>query len=260
VAPLLGDLDRAVRQHTSTSTDDHRPWPMRDGPWLMGQSWLDLLFAHWRVDAKRLRAVLPPGIEPDLIDGSAWIGVTPFEVRALRMRLTLPAPLLSAFAELNVRTYVTVEDKPGIWFLSLDAASRIAVSAARRAYRFPYFHADMSVRRRGGAVEYRSERNASSGPSARFAADYSLEGDAFNAAPGSRDWDLIERYCAYALDDEQRVLRAQIHHRPWTLHRARAELLENTMLEPFGIELEGEPLLHFAPRQDVVIWPHEAVA
>jgi uncharacterized protein len=68
---------------------------------------------------------------------------------------------------------------------------------------------------------------------------------------------LIERYCAYTLDDSQSVLRAEIHHPPWRLRRASAEIEENTTAAPFGIELRGEPLLHFAPRQDVVIWPHE---
>jgi uncharacterized protein YqjF (DUF2071 family) len=230
---------------------------MPERRWLMGQSWIDLLFAHWRVDPVRLTRVIPPGLEPEIIDGSAWIGVTPFEVRALRLRLTLPAPLVSAFPELNVRAYVTVGGKPGIYFLSLDAGSRLAVAAARRAYRFPYFHAHMSVRRGAGAVEYSSERDPSSGPPARFRATYEPHGEPFNAVPDSLDWKLIERYCAYTLDDKDRTLRAEIHHRPWELYRAQAEIAENTMTAPFGIELEGEPLLHLAPRQDVAIWPHE---
>jgi uncharacterized protein YqjF (DUF2071 family) len=254
------DLASAARQQAAPSASDHRPWPLPDRRWLMGQSWLDLLFAHWRVDCDRLSAVLPAGLEPETIDGSAWVGVTPFEVRAVRLWLTLPAPFVSAFPELNVRTYVTVGGKSGIYFLSLDAGSRLAVASARRAYRFPYFHGRMSVERCGGEIRYSSERFPSSGPSARFRARYAPRGDAFNAVPDSVDWKLIERYCAYTLDERGRVLRADIHHRPWELYRAEAEIAENTMTGPFGIELEGEPLLHLAPRQDVVIWPHEIVA
>jgi len=259
VTPLsvVRDLTSALLQQQATATTAHRPWAQPERRWVMGQSWLDLLFAHWRVDPASLRRVLPPGLEPETIDGSAWVGVTPFEVRALRSRLTLPAPFVSAFPELNVRAYVTVDGKPGIWFLSLDAGSRLAVATARRIYRFPYFHARMAVRRGGDEVEYRSERFASSGPPARFRARYTPRGDAFNALPDSLEWKLIERYCAYTLDEKQHVLRAEIHHRPWELHRAEAEILENTMTAPFGIELEGEPLLHLAPRQDVVIWSHE---
>lgn len=223
----------------------------------MGQSWLELLFAHWRVDAEQLRAVMPPQLEPETIDGSAWIGITPFEVRALRLRLTAPVPFASAFPELNVRTYVSVDGKPGIYFLSLDAGSRLAVAAARRAYRFPYFRAQMSVRRDGEAVSYRSRRDPGSGPPAGFVATYSPLGSTFNAAPDSLDWKLTERYCAYTLDERGRVLRAHIHHRPWELRRATAAIEENTMGVPHGIALTGEPLLHMARRQDVAIWPHE---
>jgi uncharacterized protein len=251
------DLAAAARQGGATSTTDHRPWPLPERLWVMGQSWFDLLFAHWRVDADLLNDVLPPGLEPETIDGSAWIGVTPFEVRALRLRFTVPAPLVSVFPELNVRTYVTVDGKPGLYFLSLDAASSLAVVAARRTYRFPYFHARMAVWREGGSVNYCSERDSPSGPPASFQATYAPIGDSFGAAPDSLEWKLIERYCAYTLDDKSRILRAEIHHPPWELYEAEAEIFENTMTAPFGIDLEGEPLLHLARRQDVVIWPHQ---
>jgi hypothetical protein len=253
----LADFASAVRQGASFSTTGHRPWPLPERSWLMGQSWLDLLFMHWRVDEERLRRVVPPGLELETIDGSAWIGITPFEVRALRLRFTLPAPFVSAFPELNVRTYVTVDGKPGIYFLSLDAGSRLAVVSARRTYRFPYFNAGMSVRRDGETVDYSSERVPGSGPAAAFRASYAPRGEPFAAVPGSLEWLLTERYCTYTLDEERRVLRAEIHHGPWSLREAEAEVATNTMTAPFGIELEGEPLLHLARRQDVVIWPHE---
>jgi uncharacterized protein YqjF (DUF2071 family) len=118
----------------------------------------------------------------------------------------------------------------------------------------------MSMRRNGDGVEFRSERDRDSGPSAGFKATYAPRGEAFNAVPESLDWKLIERYCAYTVDEKGRILRVQVHHRPWELRRATLHIDENTMTAPFGIELEGEPLLHFAPRQDMVIWPHEVAA
>ena len=255
----LRDLGSAARQQTGLSAVDHRPWPLPDRPWLIGQSWLDLLFAHWRVDRESLRRVLPPQLEPDLIDGDAWLGVTSFEVRALRLPLTPPLPFASAFPELNVRSYVTVEGKPGIYFLSLDTTSRLAVMTARRAYRFPYFHARMDLRRRGATIEYRSSRSPSSGPPARLRVVAAPRGEVFNPQPGSLEWLLTERYCAYTLNERKRILRAQIHHRPWELSGATASFVENTMTDPLGFPLEGEPMLHFARRQDAVIWPHEIV-
>jgi uncharacterized protein YqjF (DUF2071 family) len=123
----------------------HRPWPLPSGPWLMAQTWGDLLFAHWTVPAGALRALVPEPLTIDRFDGNAWLAITPFEVSSLRLRGTPPLPWLSRFPELNVRTYVSLGGKPGIWFFSLDAARALAVAAARRTYRLPYFHARMTI-------------------------------------------------------------------------------------------------------------------
>jgi uncharacterized protein YqjF (DUF2071 family) len=221
----------------------------------MGQTWTDLLFAHWRVPMEALRPVVPGQLPIDTFAGSAWIGITPFCVRGLRLRNTLPAPLLSTFPELNVRTYVSVEGKPGIYFLSLDADSCAAVAAARRSYRLPYFRSRIEVERDEEGVAYDLLRTSEDGPPGYFTARYGPIGSELPIRDGSLERWLAERYCLYTLDDDQRVQRGEIHHPPWPLHEAWAEIEANTMAMPFGIELEGEPQLHFSPRQDVVIWP-----
>lgn len=241
-------------QQAGLRNTDHRPWPLPDSPWLMGQTWEDLLFAHWRLTVPELRSVVPPQLSIDTFEGSAWVGVTPFVVRSLRLRGTPPAPFLSSFGEINVRTYVTAPDgKPGIYFFSLDADSRLGVRAARRAYRLPYFEADITVGRSPeDAVRYRSRRRSE--PSVAFAAEYRPCGEAYHADPGTLDYFLTERYCLYTLDGGQNLLRGEIHHSPWPLQQATATFSANTMTEPFSFGLDGEPLLHFASRQDVLIW------
>jgi uncharacterized protein YqjF (DUF2071 family) len=242
----------ALQQRTLEEID-HRPWPLPDGRWLQGQTWCDLLFAHWRVPPEQLRRVMPPALPLHLYDdGSAWLSVTPFSVTGLRLRGTPPLPWVSHFPELNVRTYVELDGKPGIYFFSLDAGRRAAVMAARRTYRLPYFHARMSVNKVGARVHYKSERIDSSGPAARFRAS-------FRPVGGRSDdrlarW-LAERYCAYTLDERQRPLRIDIHHPPWPLQPAEAELDAQGMADQIGVRLEGDPLLHFSARQDTLIWP-----
>jgi uncharacterized protein YqjF (DUF2071 family) len=222
----------------------------------MAQTWRDLMFAHWRVPASVLKRRLPSALTVDTFDGSGWIGVTPFELTGLRLRGTLPAPLVSRFPELNVRTYATLDDKPGIFFLSLDAANALAVFAARRAYRLPYFRAEMGITRRWRLVHYASRRTSSDGPHVSFAADYWSAGPKFQAEPGSLDYFLTERYCLYTVDERGRPLRADIHHPPWPLQPADASISRNTMTAPWGIELPNEePVLHYSQLQQVVIWP-----
>jgi uncharacterized protein len=239
---------------------DHRPWPLPDGPWFMAQTWSALLFAHWPVPRRALEHVVPPQLPLDSFDGRAWVGVTPFGVAGLRLRGTVPVPLVSRFPELNVRTYVTVGGKPGIFFLSLDAARRAAVIAARRIYRLPYFHARMRRSVLGDEVKFMSERISEDGPDASFDARYVPLGEATTASPGSLEYFLTERYCLYTLDERQRVLRGEIHHPPWRLRAAHALLSVNTMADPHRIDLVGEPTLHFSHRQDVVLWRLEDVA
>ena len=231
----------------------HRPWPLPDSPWVQGQTWRNLLFAHWRAPEDGLRRVMPPQLPLHLDDdGSAWLSITPFVVTGLRLRGTPPLPWVSHFPELNVRTYVELDGKPGIYFFSLDAGRRAAVVAARRTYRLPYFHSRMRAERAGHRIEYSSERIDSSGPTASFRGSYGPAGSTVDDHLSR--W-LAERYCAYTIDGRGRPLRVDIHHPPWPLRAAHAELDAQGMADQIGIRLEGEPLLNFAARQDTVLWP-----
>src|SRR5690349_6710130 len=129
--------------HPSLRKLDHRPWPVPSRPWIMAQNWHELLFAHWRVPVEAVRPLVPQGLEIDLFAGDAWLSVVPFRMSGVRLRGTPALPWLSSFPELNVRTYVCAEGRPGVWFFSLDAASRLAVGVARAWFHLPYFNARM---------------------------------------------------------------------------------------------------------------------
>jgi len=223
----------------------------------MGQSWFDLLFAHWPLPVAALRAVVPEPIPIDTYDGSAWIGITPFEIVGAHPRAVPPVPWLSRFPELNVRTYTTIAGRPGIWFFSLDAGRAAAALAARLTYRLPYRHARMAITRSAPRIEYRSR---ALGARAVLRVSYEPAGPATTARDGTLEHFLTERYCLYTVDRRGRVRRADIHHAPWPLQPARAEFAENTMTAPLGLRLPGgEPLLHYAARQDVLVWPSKTV-
>src|SRR4051812_16588986 len=212
----------------------HRPGPPPERPWVLGQTWADLLFCHWPVAADAVRPHVPASLELDLFDGDAWVSVTPFEVQGTRARGTLPPPVLSRFPELNVRTYVTRGGRPGIWFFSLDAASMLAVAAARGLYRLPYFRARMAIARDGASIDYRSRRSDPRGAPARFEARYRPAGGARHAAAGSLEAWLVERYRLYTVDDAGRGFAGDIHPRPWALGGAGADIPANTVNGPPG--------------------------
>jgi uncharacterized protein YqjF (DUF2071 family) len=160
---------------------------------------------------------------------------------------------------LNVRTYVSRAGKPGVWFFSLDAANRVAVWAARFAFHLPYFWAAMKCEEKSGWIEYASERARREGSPAALAGRYRPIGETFVAQPGSIEHFLTERYCLYTADAQERIIRCEIHHRPWPLQLAEASFQENTMAAVAGIAIPDSPaeLLHFSRRQDVLVWAPE---
>jgi hypothetical protein len=237
----------------------HRPWPAPERAWVMTMSWVDLLFAHWRVDAEVLRAKLPPGLELDTFEGEAWIAVVPFRMEHVGPRGASDLPWVSRFAELNVRTYVRRDDKPGVWFLSLDAANPLAVRAARLGFHLPYYDADMRCEWVEDWIAYESRRTDSTLGPGEFVGRYQPEGEPYAAAPGTLEHWLTERYCLYAADGD-RLWRGEIQHAPWPLQRARAEIKTCTVTDAYGIELSTTPeLLHFAHAIDVVAWMPDAL-
>ena len=246
--------------HDILNETRHRPWPMPDAPWIMTQTWHDLLFAHWPVSEDVLRPHLPAGFEIDLFDGRAWLGIVPFHMTNVAPRGVPALPWVSAFPELNVRTYVRVHGKAGVYFFSLDASNPVAVGVARTLVHLPYFTAEMTVAASGGWIDYRSRRKSSATP-AEFSARYRPSGPVERPAHGTLEYFLTERYCLFTTNSSFHAYSLDIHHPPWPLQPAEAVIIDNTMAEAAGIRLPAiAPLLHFSKRQDMVAWPLKAVA
>jgi len=222
----------------------------------MAQNWHDLLFAHWPMPAEALRRVVPAQLPLDTFEGQGWLGVVPFRMTGVRPRGVPPLPRLSAFPELNVRTYVTLDGRPGVYFLSLDAGNSVAVWAARMTYFLPYYQARMGLHHEGARIHYTSHRIHRRAPRADLEATYRPVGPVFKAEPGSLDYWLTERYCLYTVSRGSRVFRCEIDHLPWSLQHAEAEIAVNTMVRPHRLTLPSQkPLLHFSRLQPVRIWP-----
>jgi uncharacterized protein len=246
---------QALRPKMVLSRTEHRPYPRPAGPWVLFMSWHDLLFMHWPVHEGALRSLIPPALHLDTFDGSAWLSVTPFRMTGVRPRFLPSVPPLSNFPELNVRTYVTAGGKPGIWFFSLDAGNPVAVRLARATFHLPYLDAEMSCAVVGDEVHYRSVRTQVGASGAEFAARYRPVGEPSETRPDTLENFLTERYCLYAADAAGNVYRGDIHHHPWPLQPAEAEVEKLTMTEQIGVALpETGPVLHFSERLDVLAW------
>jgi len=220
----------------------------------MKQNWHDLLFAHWALRPEKIRPLVPRELDLDLLDGDAYVAVTPFWMGGVRGRMMPPLPFIHTFCELNVRTYVRYQGIPGVFFLSLDAGSFPAVMGARKTYQLPYFHAAMLVRSDGQEFQYSSSRLQEPRP-ADFHARYWPVTEARVREKNSIEYFLTERYCLYTVH-QGTVRRAGIHHAPWQLQDAEAEFKVNTIPKADGLELpDTKPdLLHYSKFLEVLVW------
>jgi len=202
--------------------------------------------------------MVPSNLTIQQFDGAAWIGVVPFHMEGVMRRPLPDLPWVSAFPELNVRTYVERDGKAGVWFFSLDASNSLAVWAARRFFHLPYFHASMQVVAQGHGIDYRSRRKTGN---AAFEGSYEPVSQPYASTPGTLEHWLTERYCLYHIDHRGAPYRLDIHHPPWSLQPAEVMLSCNRMAEINDLRPLGQPpLLHFCKRQDMIAWPPAALA
>lgn len=230
---------------------------------VMRQNWSSLLFLHWEVPADQLRPLLPPGLELDLYQGHAYVGLVPFTMSGVRPIGVPPIPFLSRFHETNVRTYVHVGGcDPGVWFFSLDAANPLAVATARAWYHLPYHHARMRLIHDSpdsgttpGGVSYSSERLWPGPRPASSTIQCVPQGAISPAASGTLDHFLIERYLLYTAH-RGRLYRGQVHHAPYQVQAAEVTVLEESLLAAAGLNRpDSPPIAHYSKGVRVEVFP-----
>ena len=234
--------------------DSHRPWALPKYPWTMHQTWSEVLFIHYPIQYDVLRKLVPDVLNIDSYNGTCWIGVVPFHMSAVRLRGLPPIPGTDQFPELNVRTYVTLDGKPGVYFFSLDAANRLAVKGAKTVYHLPYWYARMEMITNSSTTQFTCKRVHND--EIELTCSYHPTSDTFRAEAGSFEHWMVERYCFYTLNKAGVPLRCNILHEPWTLQTAEARLKVNTILSKQNIHVEeDEAIVHYAKKIDVRAWP-----
>ena len=238
----------------------HRPYARPAGLWRLRQRWLDLLFAHWPIEPAQLDGKLPPGLEADLFEGQAWLGVVPFRMDQVRSRIagqaSFSVPTTERFLELNLRTYVRSRrtGRTGVYFFALDCSSWLSVLGARTLFHLPYFPAAMAMTVGDEGFDYQSQRKLSRG-SVRFDASYGpIAGDLNKGVTEPLVRFLTERYCLFTAS-RGRLLVGEIHHRPWPLEPAQATFRADDLPRAHGFSLpDVPPLLHYSRELRVSLW------
>ena len=236
----------------------HRPWPLPAYPWGWSQNWSDLAFAHYRMPRRELRPLIPEGVKLQEFDGSAWVAVVPFQLGNVRRRGLPWLPLMPSFPELNLRTYVEVEGKAGVWFFSLDAQSWPIVIGGRLQFSLPYHYASIRFTEGKDGFDFQSARL---GNRVRFAGKFRPIGDSFLSEPGSFEHWATERYSLYTQNRRGEIIRAEVHHPAWPLQEAQIEIEHNDLFEAAGLTPPKEkPICHFSTGVDVIAYPPQLLS
>jgi len=228
----------------------HR-WRVVSRPtWILSQSWNWLLFAHWPVDPRALRSLVPPEFDLDLFAGRAWLAVVVSHVTNVAAPGLPPLPFVSAFDELNCGTFVRVNGRPGVYFFSVDAGSSIAAAAGRTFFNLPYHDAAISVRRDCDGVDYIGERLDGT-------ASFRIAGCPAAAAhmptSGSLAFFLTERLSLFHIDACGQPYRIDVQRPRWRLRGARGVVAIDGLVRASCIPAPAAPpMLHFVDRGDMV--------
>lgn len=224
----------------NTQSYSSDPWPEAPalaGPVIMDQRWTDALFLHWRLPEATAAAFMPPGVVPDVYDGSSWVGLIGFRMCQAGLGRGPAVPFFGDFNEVNVRLYSREPDGTrGVVFLSLDA-NRLAVVLAARAAGIPYvwsrtaYAASTADQSMGYSV-----RRFRGGARSRFAAVPELESVAADplAVHLTARFGLHTRF-------RGRTLYVPNTHSAWPLHQAALTRLDDGLVHAAGIKVAGPP-------------------
>lgn len=231
---------------------EHRLLPLPRNNWIMRQAWRNTLFLHWPVQPEQLRPYIPSVLEIDTYDGSAWLGIVAFEMEGIYFRGLSFFSVVAPFSEVNVRTYVKHEGRPGVFFISLDVNDWASLLIAKRWYRLPYHSADIAIRRKGNAIFYDSVRR---NLPVRFDGICTPKENEFFPSNDTLDHFLTEKYCFYTTQNNKDIFHGDIHHQPWPLQRADVQIQRNTLFSPLNLDFsEEDPVVHFSKGVDSLMW------
>lgn len=241
-----------------TIQSDHLPFKMPGRKHLLVQEWRFLTFMHWEVSPEVISKHIPKGIELDFFEGRTYIGLIPFLMKNVHPRLFFPISGISNFPEFNIRTYVKVKNKPGVFFLTLDAQSYITCLYAPYAYGLPYNYTKGMIISEDKKYIWNSNRKIEGYELTGYS---KMKSGPMVSGRGSLEEFLFERYCLYSLHDNK-ICIGYTKHNPWNIYKADVHIENNNLTKSFklGIKNVLKPeIAHMSDGVYVNAWSLETI-
>ncbi|NMD69298.1 DUF2071 domain-containing protein [Bacillus sp. DNRA2] len=233
----------------------HRPWPIPSKNWIMRQTWSHLIFAHYPIPAELLRPYIPSSLIIDTYNGTAWLSIVAFQMEGIYFRGLRGLSVTPKFPEINVRTYVQFNGKPGVYFLSLDVGDWASLIIASRWYHLPYQPAQVSFIKEKQSFKVRSSRRGTLKHPIEFYGAFEPLSDVYFPEKETLDHWATERYCLFSTDKRANLYCGEIHHIAWPIQKVKTEITKNSLFTPFQLQpSESEPIVHYAKGLDTLFW------
>lgn len=241
----MGSIAELLQQTT------HRPWELPTTGWSYYQEWNNALFFHWEIPLELLQSLVPSNLKVDLYEGKAYISLVPFTMQKIRPKYLPSLAFVSDFHEINLRTYVTHQGKPGVFFISIEAEKSLSAFLSRMLSGLPYKKSTMVRTPKG----YTSQNKLQD---FRFSAEYEIQ-EVIVAKTGL-DRFLTERYSLY-LERNGKLYRYQIHHKEWELRNVRMDKFDSKyIINALNLEGKVPDLMHYSEGVQVIAWDREVLS
>ena len=234
----------------------HVPFNFPTRPYALSQEWRNLTFIHWKVDEELLRKHIPKELEIDKYNGGCYVGLVPFVMKNVRPKGLFSVPGISTFGEFNVRTYVTKDGIPGVYFLTLEANSLITCMFAPRAYGLPYRYANSKLKHDGNNITWTSKRKKNS---YKVSGKTTYSENVVDFEKASLEYFLFERYSLYVMKNNS-LRRAYTLHKPWQVVEAKVQISDNQLTDSFDLGINSSlnpPIIHYSDGVKVKTWSVE---
>ncbi len=229
---------------------DHRSWLPSEKSWSFYQEWNDAVFLHWEVPYDELRTLVPDELTIDHFEGKYYVSIVAFKMEKIRPRHLPSVSFISNFYEINVRTYVTAEEKSGVYFINIEASSSLSAFICRKLSGLPYEKASIS----------RTEHSYIS-HNAKKQFDLNIKFEPNNDAYQKSQLDswITEKYCLY-IKSKNKVFRFQTHHKEWEIQQMTISNLKvKYYVGELKLEADNLDSFHYSKGVKVIAWNKELV-
>ena len=228
----------------------NRLYALPKKPWKYFQQWNDVLMLHWSVPASLIENLLPDGVELDTFNGQAWISLAAFTVSGVRGRYIFPLPYFSSFEEINLRTYVIADFKPGIYLLSVETNKSLVALLTRIFTGIPYVKS---------TILRIDDRLYAKLPAKKQSLNLRFCDNVKPLRKDVLDYWLTERHCLYQ-NVGRTLYRFDIHHNEWEMKNIKLKIAHINYCAG-GFNTSGIPpeRLHYCKKLEVLFWSREEV-